>query len=195
MTFVPGNVANPNGRPKGSRNKLGRELDEAIEESKRLGHPHPYLQMSMIANDPSQPVERRDMFIKECAAYRCPKPKQSVTIETQLPEDISTSDIPKIITDLAHELEPAELVTMLLSLQKSIRDDKELQLKIDHVGDPDKPMTIRIEGGLPTPPDYEGVIMPHQVNGHQGPTIEHQENPSRPEIQQDKAQTEPPTGG
>jgi hypothetical protein len=193
MTFVPGNVANPNGRPKGSRNKQGRELDEAIEESKRLGHPHPYLQMSIIANDPNVPVERRDMFLKECAVYRCPKPKQSVAIETQLPEDISTADIAKIIKDLSHELEPAELMGMLLSLAKSRREDRELQLKIDHIGDPDKPEHIVIDGGLPPLPGTN-VIMPG-MNGNQGPTIEHQAETPRTSSGESQDKEPSPTGG
>jgi hypothetical protein len=175
---------NKSGRPKGSRNKFGRELDEAIAESKRLGHPHPYLHMAMIANDPNVPAERRDIMLRECASYVCPKPRQSVDIHAQFPSDQNAIDYEFVIKELSPELEPAELISILLSLAKSRREDRELQLKIDHVGDPNKIQQIEILGGLPplaVRPGEPTVIMPgdlrSQSNGQDpnpGPVIEHQ---------------------
>jgi hypothetical protein len=125
-------------------------------------------------------------MLKECASYTNPKPRQSVSISTELPEDIT--DIAQIVRHLYPELEPAEQVNLLLSLAKSRREDRELQLKIDHVGDPNKIQQIEIVGGLPplaVRPGEPTVIMPgdlrSQSNGQDknpGPVIEHQPSPS-----------------
>jgi hypothetical protein len=181
MVFQPGESGNPSGRKVGSRNKLNRDFHEAYDEAKARGYKHPFLRMMEIAYDETQPVERRDGMLREAASYVCPKPRQTVAIETQLPEDISATDLGQLLKDLSHELEPAELMSMLLSLAKSRREDRELQLKIDHIGDASQPTRIEIVGGLPplaVRPGEPTVIMPgDQMNGHQGPVIEHQEEP------------------
>jgi hypothetical protein len=79
--FRAGESGNPNGRPKGTKNRLTLDFHAAYEESKARNYPHPFLRMMELANDQSITPERRDFFLKECASYVCPKPKQTLSIE------------------------------------------------------------------------------------------------------------------
>ena len=69
MTFQPGIVSNPNGRPKGSKNKLALDFQKAVEAADQK-YPHPYLMMAEWANDETKPLEIRAAMLKECASYR-----------------------------------------------------------------------------------------------------------------------------
>src|SRR5215469_16075944 len=117
MTFQPGHTFSP-GRRHGSRNKLGREFDQAYEEAKERGYTHPYLRMMEIANDPNVSEERRDAFLKECASYACPKAgtiqHQSVS-EVPHPTSIEQAEnlLAQLFVELAPELDPVQLTSML----------------------------------------------------------------------------------
>jgi hypothetical protein len=76
---------NRSGRHKGSLNKQNQLFQAACEEADRRGYPHPYLQMAEWVNDETKPLEVRKDLLKECASYRCPKPKQTVAVETTVP--------------------------------------------------------------------------------------------------------------
>ena len=175
MTFTSGNNANPKGRPVGSKNKLARDFDLAYEELKSLpGYQHPIKLMYQWAMDPNKPIEIRAAMLKEFASYICPKPKLKVSVD-QVPTFESAEQaeafLAEFISVIAPHLEPPELATMTRQFILSKREGRELELKAIQ-GDPNKPIHIQIEGGLPTPPGLENVIMPHKVNGHQGPVIE-----------------------
>jgi hypothetical protein len=181
MTFQPGIVSNPNGRPKGSKNKLALDFQKAVEAADQK-YPHPYLMMAEWANDESKPLEVRAAMLKECASYRCVKPKQTIGIESTVPvfqtEQQAEAFLAEFISAMAPDLEPEQIAAMTRQWVMCKREGRELELKAANQGDPNKPMLIRIKGGLPVQPGHEGVIMPHQMNGHgQGPVIEHQKTP------------------
>jgi hypothetical protein len=90
VTFQPGIVSNPNGRPKGSKNKLAQDFQKAYEAADQK-YPHPYLMMAQWANDPNKPIEIRTPMLKECASYRCVKPKQTLQTEVRADESICRS--------------------------------------------------------------------------------------------------------
>jgi hypothetical protein len=164
--WVPGVSGNPAGRKPGSKNKLKRDFHEAYEEAKRRGYTHPFLAMMEIANDMTQPVERRDGMLREAASYVCPKPRQTVAIERDVPvftsEQQAEAFLAEFIAAIAPDLEPTELANMTRQFILSKREGKELELKANPPAS--QPVHVVIEGGLPVPPGYENVIMPH--NGH-----------------------------
>ena len=55
-------------------------------------------------------------MLKECAAYRCVKPKQTIGIESEVPvfanENQAEQFLAEFISTIAPDLEPAELATM-----------------------------------------------------------------------------------
>jgi hypothetical protein len=122
MTFQPGIVSNPNGRPKGSKNKLAREFQQAcaIADEK---YPHPYLMMAEWANDENKPLEIRAAMLKECAAYRCIKPKQTLAIESRVPvfqsEGQAEQFLAEFISAIAPDLEPTETPSIFNDKLKS----------------------------------------------------------------------------
>jgi hypothetical protein len=182
---VQGQSGNPSGRKVGSKNKLALDFQKAVEAADQK-YPHPYLMMAEWANDPSKPIEIRAAMLKECASYRCVKPKQTLAVESTVPvfqtEQQAEAFLAEFISAMAPDLEPDQIAAMTRQWVMCKREGRELELKAQSLGDPNKPMLIRIEGGLPVQPGHEGVIMPHQMNGHdRGPTIEHQENISIPE--------------
>jgi hypothetical protein len=172
MTFQPGVVTNPKGRPVGSKNKITLEFHRAVELADQK-YPHPYLQMAEWANDPTKPLEIRAVMLKECASYRCVKPKQTIGIQSEVPvfqsEDQAESFLAQFISDLAPDLEPLEVAAMTKQWIESKRAGQELELKVNP---PEvRPQQIQIVGGLPTPPGCENLIMP-DINGHQIDAIE-----------------------
>ena len=82
MPFQPGVASNPNGRPSGSKNKIGRDFYAAYEEAKGK-YKHPYLLMMEWAHDEFKPLEVRAAMIKEAASYTCTKPK--ITVRSEVP--------------------------------------------------------------------------------------------------------------
>ena len=172
MTFQPGHKLSP-GRRHGSRNKLGREFDEAFEESKARGYTHPYLRMMELANDPNVSEERRDAFLKECASYACPK---AGTIQHQFVSEVprlttvedAENFIASFVNEFAPELSAVELTTMVRHWIESKRAGLELEHKLNPPEQ--RPQIIQVIGGLPTAPGMEGVLMPGDqraaTNGH-----------------------------
>ena len=130
---------NTNGRKPGSKNKITRDFYAAIEEAEKRNYPHPYLQMAEWANDKSKPLEVRAAMLKECAAYRCVKPKQTIGIKSEVPvfanENQAEQFLAEFISTIAPDLEPAELATMTRQFITSKREGQDCQLKIqDHSG-------------------------------------------------------------
>jgi hypothetical protein len=124
--------------------------------------------MMEIANDPTQPPERRDMFLKECASYTCNKPRQTRAVELQVPNFMTVEEAESFLAHLAqqsaHQLEPQELTVVIRSWIESKRQGQELQVKLVNSGAaPDQ--RIVIEGGLPTLTGTN-VDMPILHNGH-----------------------------
>ena len=71
MTFRAGQSGNPNGRPKGSRNKLTLEVRDRLEA---LGC-DPIEGMARIAMDENVELSIRAQMYKELAQYVAPKRK------------------------------------------------------------------------------------------------------------------------
>lgn len=73
MGFVKGQVANPHGRPKGSKNKATTNLLETIQA--RVAQEYgtkdwdPVVQMAVWANDPNNPMDLRFGATREVAKY------------------------------------------------------------------------------------------------------------------------------
>jgi hypothetical protein len=108
---------NTPGRRIGSKNKLALEFQKACEEADQREYPHPYLMMAEWANDESKPLEIRAAMLKECASYRCVKPKQTVAIEAEVPvfntAEQAETFLAEFMRDMAPDLEPAELTSMI----------------------------------------------------------------------------------
>jgi hypothetical protein len=174
MTFEPGHQL-ATGRPKGSRNKLGREFDKAFEEAKARGYTHPYLRMMEIAFDPNEKPERRDTMLLAAASYACPK---AGTIQHQFVAEaphITTIDqaenfLASLAIEFAPELNPLELSALIRAWIASKREGAELDLKLNPPET--KPQIIHIEGGLSALPGTN-VLMPmvndKLVNGQPQP--------------------------
>jgi hypothetical protein len=167
MPFEDGNTLGPRrgvGRPLGSKNKLTKQFEEAVRLADER-FTHPYLMMAEWANDPEMPIEIRAAMLKECASYRCIKPKRTVAIETQVPtfssEEQAETFLAEFIAAIAPDLEPVELATITRQWIASKREGKELELKAEY---PNNEMKIHIAGGLPQLPGTN-VIMP-KLNGH-----------------------------
>jgi hypothetical protein len=170
LPFQPGNKYSK-GRQPGSKNIRARELEEACQEADRRGYPHPYLQMAEWANDETKPLEFRGSMVKECAAYRCPKPKETRSIQFDIQQLTSVEQAEASIVAIATEndLDPVELITAIRHWIDSKRAGQELELKQIAAGGA-REQTIRIIGGpYDINPDGNlpgsNVIMPH-LNGH-----------------------------
>jgi hypothetical protein len=196
-TRFGGPNGNRSGRTVGSKNKITQQFHEAcrIADEER-GYKHPYLMMAEWANDESKPLEIRAAMLKECAAYRCMKPKQTIGIESEVPvfqsEDQAEQFLAEFISAMAPDLEPAELASMTRQFIISKREGKELDLKAN----PPKSLPVKVEivGGLPTPPGYEAVIMPHNGHAIEGHLIagQHQEKNCGPLEKNSGPQTKDP---
>jgi hypothetical protein len=166
MTFQPGVVTNPNGRPVGSKNLLGREFQEAYEESKRRGYKHPYLQMMEIVNDKTQPAARRDAFLIECG--RLVKPKSGFQPAISIPDISTIEDAERFLATLVLEggpdLDPVQLSTLVKNWIESKRAGQEFELKL-HAQAGSGEQHIVISGGLPDLPGCN-VIMPQLNREH-----------------------------
>jgi hypothetical protein len=171
--FEAGNqLAKGRGRPTGSKNKLGRDFMSAYEECQRRGSTHPLLRMLEIANDPNTHDTRRNDMLLAAASYICPKPKQKMDLTTQAPllttAEEGESYLAQLIMELASELEPIELASMIRAYIRAKRDGQELQLKQIEAGASTE-VHVKITGGLPELPGTN-VILPGtesgRFNGH-----------------------------
>ena len=154
MSFEEGHKL-AKGRPKGSRNKLGREFDQAFEEAKVRGYTHPYLRMMEIANDPNEKTERRDTMLLAAASYACPKAgtiQHQFVAEVQQPASIEHAEniLSQLFVELAPELDPTQLASILKAWIESKRAGAELEHKL-HPPE-QRPVKVIVEGGLPALP-------------------------------------------
>ncbi len=174
---------NPPGRPPGTKNKIGRDFQEAYEEAIRQGYKHPFLVMTQWAHDETKPLEVRAAMLKECASYTCTKPK--ITVRSEVPVLTSLEQAESFLGTIAAEndLDPVELANVVKHFIESKRAGD--ALKIKQLDDPNTLSGIRIDGGLP---DLRGtnVLMPTTDdrgrplirNGHNGHTIDHVDTPA-----------------
>ncbi len=170
----PGEVRNPNGRPPGSKNKIGRDFHDAYEQAKTQEDTNiPILLIAMEwAHDESKPLEVRAAMIKEASSYTCTKPK--ITVRSEVPVLTSIDQAESFLATVAAEndLDPIELMTAVRHWIDSRRAGQELQLKLADGNIVNQ--TIRIEGGLPPLPGAD-VIMP-PVNDHNDHLIDLEKN-------------------
>jgi hypothetical protein len=177
--FQKGPVSNPNGRPVGSRNKRTKELWETLEGR---GDKDPIDYLSDIVThgkDETLRIQAAGLLIpyKHSKVQSTPAPRfveteltlppldslehavQSIAfIETAVAEnrlDVQSANdlIGMINAYIAGKniMEIAELQERLTNIEASIANNPQAQLP-------------HIEGGLPTPPGFENVIMP-RING------------------------------
>jgi hypothetical protein len=158
---------NRSGRRIGSKSRLTIDFHEAYEEAKAR-FKHPYLHMLELANDPSVTPERRDAFLKECASYVCPKPRQSISVQSEVPTFSTTEQaeefLSEFIASVAPDLEPAEAAAMIKQWVDLKRAGAELQLKIN----PPEMLPQRIEiVNSPGPLRGTNISMPTLFNGQE----------------------------
>jgi hypothetical protein len=113
-------------------------------------------------------------MLKECAAYRCVRPKQTLAIESKVPvfasEEQAESFLAELIATVAPDLEPAEAAAMIKQWIEVKRGGKELELKVinSNVAPVQK---IEIVGGLPPLPGTNiaemggDPVIPRSING------------------------------
>jgi hypothetical protein len=186
MTFQSGAAwqnsgGNHSGRRVGSKNKDGRDYLLAVEECDKRGYPHPFLMMMEWAMDETKPLELRVSLLKEAVSYRVAKPKQTVVVETEVPQPSSIEEAESFLAALsaeyAQELTPLELSTLLLNWIKSKREGKELELKALK-DDTSTPVRVEIIGGLPNLP-ATNIKMPHNGHAIEGHLINGQQDPEK----------------
>jgi len=171
--FVSGEVANPNGRPLGSRNKRTKEVINQIIKS---GNKDPLLTLSEISsNDPDSAI--RATAANMLAPYMhskmqsTPAPRfiEEVVVVPDFPTMESAEDYLKEIPVLLGRGEidsqtALELSTLVRNWILSIHARSELELKKITIDGPGE-QHIVVSGGLPPLPGCENLIMP-QLNGH-----------------------------
>jgi hypothetical protein len=180
MTFQPGQSGNPSGYkgPRwGNRHKIHRQVLEKIQE---LGHQDALITLSEIQNDSTKDDNVRVSAAGLLAPFLHPRlqgipPPRFVPNPIDVPEftsvEIAESFLAKITVLVARQeldfqsgLELAQMTTAWINAQNARTGLELKQISID--GGPSE-QTIRIEGGLPTLPGCENLIMP-QLNGNNG---------------------------
>jgi hypothetical protein len=177
MPFQPGNIANPEGRPKGSRN---RRTQEILDLLKSRGDKDPLDFLSeVISGNGEYPAELKVTASNILAPYVHSKRGALVAPRfigepVQVPDFQSTDDAEKFLADLPRRVGLGELdfqsgldlSTMTKNWISAKYEREELQLKITAQGGPTN-QVIEIRGGLPVMPGHEGLIMPN-INGAHG---------------------------
>ena len=178
--WKPGVGGNPNGRPRGSQN---RRTAEAVKHLIDGGGKDPLDRLSELVSDPDPGIaaQASSILVQYYYSKNSPRPEPRYII-TEAPLDLPKMDslanavarIAAIQTAVAenrldvlsgqdliamaesyirglNQLEVQELQERLLAVEASIANNPQAQLP-------------HIEGGLPTPPGFENVIMP-RING------------------------------
>jgi hypothetical protein len=192
MTFQPGVAANPNGRPKGSRNRRTQEILDLIQGR---GDKDPLDALSEIITtnqDPNIVATAANILAPYVHSKRgsLPAPRfipEQIEIQNfqtiQQAEDYLAS-IPGLLGRGEFDSQTAlELSTLTKNWLDAIyaRQDYDLKLQAQGGGEP---QTIRIEGGMPPLPGTNiiglgGEEQTPQMNGHSnGHVIDHVEPPA-----------------
>jgi hypothetical protein len=101
MTFKAGQSGNPNGRPKGSKNKLTQAVADRLEA---MGC-DPIEGMAMIAMDEGADLSLRAQMYKELAQYIAPKRK---AVEMKTEGEISLVDVIRSIEQRRNQAQTAQ---------------------------------------------------------------------------------------
>jgi hypothetical protein len=193
MTFQPGNVSNPNGRPKGSRNRRTQEILDLLQ-GRGDKDPLDYLS-EVITTENNYPAELKVQASNILAPYlhskrgTAPAPRFIDTpvvvpqFQTVQEAEAYLASLPGLLGRGELDSQSAlELSTLTKNWLDSIYSRQELDLKLAAQGGGGE-QTIRIEGGMPSLPGTE-IIMPGsepvRVNGMtaHGPVIEHTDTPA-----------------
>jgi Family of unknown function (DUF5681) len=173
--FQKGQVANPNGRPVGSRNKRTKELLDMLEAR---GDKDPLDFLSDIitnGTDPALKVQAAGIAIKyshsQIAATPAPRYfEHPVTVsEFQTVEDAEKflASIPVLLGSQQIDSQSAmELSTLTRAWLSAKYERDEMRIKMANANADNSPQVIEIRGGLPVMPGLEKVVMP-KLNGHQ----------------------------
>jgi hypothetical protein len=172
--WQPGQSGNPAGRPKGSRNRRTVEMFELLE-SRGDKDPIDFLSDYIThGKDDNLKIQAANIV----APYK--HSKQSTTPAPRfIPEPITVpnfqtieeaenylASLPVLLGKGEIDSQSAlELSTLIKNWISAKFDHEELQLKLAAHGGPAQQI-IHIEGGLPTLPGCENLIMP-VLNGHQ----------------------------
>jgi hypothetical protein len=175
MPFQSGNIANPNGRPPGSRNKRTQQILDLIQSR---GDKDPLDALSEIVTtnqDPSVVATAANILAPYVHSKRgALVPPRFIGEPVQVPEFQSTEDAEKFLADLPRRVGLGELdfqsgldlSTLTRNWISACYEREELQLKIADHGGPTN-QVIEIRGGLPVMPGHEDLIMPN-LNGAHG---------------------------
>jgi hypothetical protein len=178
MTFQPGHKLSP-GRQLGSRNKRNEEIFHRLETR---GDIDPADLLSSIVTNPQEAQELRIQAAGLLMPYKygkhgsIPAPRY-IDDPIQLPEPTTIEQANKNIAYIsnlkAQGLIDLDFANSLIGDNTTIANNliAEEKLKLELYPPQERDQTIRIEGGLPTLPGCESLIMPqleHEpaTNGH-----------------------------
>jgi hypothetical protein len=183
--FKTGEVGNPNGRPRGSRNKRTVEVLELI---KSAGHQDPLITLAELqakSHDEGIRATAANMLApylhSKMGSTPVPPPPQYIEEAVSLP---APSTIRQAYENISRLAEMKALGKLDLATADSLINDQRVILnalvdeaKLIAAQGPTGDMTIRIEGGLPSLPGTN-IAMP-LANGHElpnpgSPLIDHQ---------------------
>jgi hypothetical protein len=171
LTFKSGEVSNPNGRPKGSRNKRTEEIFTRLEAR---GDLDPADLLSSIVTNTTEPKELRIQAAGLLLPYRYGKCGSLVPLRyneqpVQVPRATSIQQATDNIAYLSELKAQGQLdldfADSLITDNKAILAALVEEAKLLAAQGGPREQTIRIEGGLPELPGTN-VIMPHEMNGH-----------------------------
>jgi Family of unknown function (DUF5681) len=184
--FAGGESGNPNGRPKGARNKRTQEILDLIQQR---GDKDPLDFLSEVISSTNhysdelkvQAANYLTPYLHSKRSVAAPAPRY-IDSPVQVPAFQSVDEAENFLATLPvllgkGELDSQtalELSTLTRAWISARHEREELQLKLaDHGGGAEQ--HIIIEGGLPALPGTN-VIMPH-LNGIQGQTTDYERNP------------------
>jgi hypothetical protein len=184
--FKPGEVANPNGRPKGSRNKRTEDLWSKLEAR---GDKDPADVLSAIASSENETKELRVQAANCLLPYKYGKHGSIIApryieepVDLPRPTTVAqaNSNIALISEMKAQGRIDLDFANSLIADNRVIADniiaEEELKLKLANNRAFADDTTIHITGGLPPLPGCD-VIMP-VINGTNGHVIEHEARPA-----------------